>query len=118
MNDNDLDKAIQEFEDHLYRSSLKPEISDKSKMIAYRMLLEKQIEVMKEEKPIYRDVPEVKHGKWIINRCIDSLYIDDITYTCSICKESFVLIDGTHKYNLYKYCPNCGAKMDGDNHDL
>lgn len=43
MNDNDLDKAIQEFEDHLYRPSLKPEISKESKIIAYKALLEKQM---------------------------------------------------------------------------
>ena len=34
-------------------------------------------------------------------------------YTCSKCRESYVLVEGTPKENLWNYCPNCGAKMDG-----
>lgn len=36
----------------------------------------------------------------------------DPYYECSKCKESFVLIDGTPRDNLYNYCPNCGARME------
>lgn len=39
----------------------------------------------------------------------------DNYYDCSVCGESFVLIDGTPSMNLYHYCPNCGAKMVGNN---
>lgn len=53
------------------------------------------------------DVEEVKHGKWIE-------YPRAHYFKCSECKETVpykkaVLIRGKRKY---KYCPNCGAKMD------
>lgn len=35
-------------------------------------------------------------------------------YTCSKCRESYVLVEGTPKQNLWHYCPQCGARMDGD----
>ena len=41
-------------------------------------------------------VVEVKHGEW---------GFDGAGWSCSECDEY-----GT---NLYKYCPHCGAKMDG-----
>ena len=47
------------------------------------------------------DVAEVKHGYWIDT----TAYCGE--FTCSICKEMCVT-------NKYKYCPHCGAKMDGD----
>ena len=34
------------------------------------------------------------------------------TYKCSACGEIQMLIEGTPKDNGWKYCPNCGAKMD------
>ena len=54
------------------------------------------------------DAVEVKHGKWIEQG--DGLYT---YYDCSVCGESFCFIEGSPTDNLYKYCPNCGAKMDG-----
>ena len=54
------------------------------------------------------DAVEVVHGKWIMG-------IDEGDYeygTCSVC--------GYNEYNAFccllphNYCPNCGAKMDGD----
>ena len=35
-------------------------------------------------------------------------------YTCSKCRESYVLVEGTPKENLWHYCPNCGAQMHED----
>ena len=54
------------------------------------------------------DVVKVKHGKWIER---ENNY--DTYYDCSVCSESFVFVDGDPIDNLYQYCPNCGAKMDG-----
>ena len=46
------------------------------------------------------DVAEVKHGKWYRHK-------EDCLYNkCSVC-----LYDHCREDN---YCPNCGAKMDGD----
>ena len=53
------------------------------------------------------DVVEVKHGEWI-----ESDYCLAFIYQCSVCKEDFEFIEGTPEENHWKYCPNCGAKMD------
>lgn len=46
------------------------------------------------------DAVEVVHGRWIDAR----EYCGD--YMCSNC-------DALYRTNKFKYCPNCGAKMDG-----
>ena len=56
------------------------------------------------------DVAPVRNGRWIEK--------DDgwggTYYDCSACGESWTTIDGTPGENNMNYCPNCGAKMDGD----
>ena len=57
------------------------------------------------------DVAEVRHGKWEWNESIktedmDGWFIDEQGYVCSEC--GFIGVDN------FNYCPNCGAKMDGD----
>ena len=54
------------------------------------------------------DVAPVRYGKWIE-------YSRPHYFKCSECKcivpyKKAMVIDGKRKY---KYCPNCGAKMDG-----
>lgn len=56
----------------------------------------------------------VRHGHWIV---IDDLDFDTL-YRCSVCGEEFYLIDGTPRENQYYYCPNCGARMDGDDNEI
>ena len=51
-----------------------------------------------------------KTGHWIEQDGYDG----DTYYDCSECGESFCLIEGTPTDNLYNYCPNCGAKMEGE----
>ena len=51
-----------------------------------------------------------KTGHWIEQEGYDG----DTYYDCSECGESFCLIEGTPTDNLYNYCPNCGAKMEGE----
>ena len=76
------------------------------------------------------DVAEVRHGEWLEDEYNETTY-------CSECKEE-ALYNSTfelqfdydweenlvpcgyeeHKeYIRTKYCPNCGAKMDGDTND-
>ena len=57
------------------------------------------------------DVAPVRHGYWIEQ---ENWALDDYYYTCSACGEDFYMIVGTPSDNNYKYCPHCGAKMDGD----
>ena len=56
------------------------------------------------------DVVEVRHGEWIEK--------DDgwggVWYTCSACCCDWTTIDGTPFENNMRYCPECGAKMDGE----
>ncbi len=53
--------------------------------------------------------PDRKCGKCIT---IDDEYEDTLYKCMSECHEDFVTIDGMPAQNLYKYCPNCGAKME------
>ncbi len=53
------------------------------------------------------DVAPVVHGRWVRHTMIPG-FAD-----CSVCKDAYVdeewLIDGK-----WGYCPNCGARMDGE----
>lgn len=55
------------------------------------------------------DVAPVRHGKWICTGNMDRK-TRETHYKCSICG-----FDATQPHPLnYSYCPNCGAKMDGE----
>lgn len=48
-------------------------------------------------------INNVKHGHWEESKCLD-----DCFWVCSCCKFPSQAIAAP---KLYKYCPNCGAKM-------
>lgn len=52
----------------------------------------------------------VVHGRW---EEVDDVW-DDLHYRCSACGCEWFLEDGTPAENGMNYCPNCGAKMDGE----
>ena len=54
-------------------------------------------------------VDPVKHGHWEESKCLD-----DCFWICSCCKFPS---QATAAPKLYKYCPGCGARMDGDAND-
>ena len=57
------------------------------------------------------DVEEVKHGEWVHTDKAAHWHSKD---ECSECHyHTFHRIDLTH----FNYCPNCGAKMDGERRD-
>jgi rubrerythrin len=58
------------------------------------------------------DVQPVRHGRWNEESpdCLDG----DSVYVCSVCGETWTLIEGTPLDNNMHYCPNCGAKMDSE----
>ena len=75
----------------------------------FTRLAARQFEILKiiDDAPTV-DAVEVVHGRWIekqepITWCEDDV---EIFYECSIC--------GCQYFGQSPYCPNCGAKMDGD----
>lgn len=66
------------------------------------------------------DVTPVVHGLWMPIRESEMTGWDPAVagrdpiggYICSVCKEEAVY-DCNDEFVLSKYCPNCGAKMDG-----
>ena len=65
------------------------------------------------EKHLYEvptiDAVPVVHGEW--ERELD--VHDEPFYQCSVCGECFDSNrDSTHE--VFKYCPDCGARMDGE----
>lgn len=52
------------------------------------------------------DVAPVRHGKWIEN------YGAPNVKRCSVCKT-----ERWAKDSWWRYCPNCGAKMRGENNE-
>lgn len=55
------------------------------------------------------DYSPVMLGEWVEQED----FCGDPYYTCSACKIDWVCIDGTPAENGMRYCPNCGAKMEG-----
>lgn len=69
------------------------------------------------------DVVEVRHGNWRVSRTPKTLHI-----TCPLCNytKRFNRLDSITNEKLYiindffnehRFCPNCGAKMDGERKD-
>lgn len=61
------------------------------------------------EKEPTADVVEVKHGEWV-EWYPPKEYIltgEEMLYYCTNCDAKYSDVEG------YKYCPYCGAKMDG-----
>ena len=59
------------------------------------------------------DAVEVVHGEWTM--VIDENDCECIE--CPLCGERFYDGDNDTFDKPYNYCPNCGAKMDGDGND-
>ena len=63
------------------------------------------------------DVAEVRHGHWIHKVKRYPYQPDDCEAVCSVCGMDYALDpEYTIKYFAMhnKFCPNCGARMDGD----
>lgn len=58
------------------------------------------------------DVVEVRHGKWVWDGGVG------MHYYCSLCHHNAYGNTGEIMDGEYKYCPNCGAKMDGERKEV
>lgn len=66
------------------------------------------------------DVAPAVHGRWVYNP--NGMDWNLGAWQCSVCKCNNNNLPGNDKYNPYifqgsNYCPNCGAKMDGEEHN-
>ena len=102
----DVNTAIRKLEDEV--SMCEPVSKDDGHIDAYKKrvipkLLRNVIDWLKNQ-PIV-DAVEVVHGRWEESEDGDGV-------VCSVCRTDFcILFNETDNFN---YCPNCGAKMDGD----
>ena len=60
--------------------------------------------IKKMPKGIIADVAPVRHGRW----CVDGVYV-----VCSVCNR-LTLSPIVKMLPTFKFCPNCGAKMDDE----
>ena len=62
------------------------------------------------------DVAPVVHGRWISWEKAGNFVPSPDRHECSVCHDAAqVLVNGFEL--LSDYCPNCGAKMDGERKD-
>lgn len=73
---------------------------------AYVFTMKKIVEML--EKAETADVQPVVHGHWI-----ETPYVEygETIFKCSRCKSEYTVEEGDIDWD---YCPNCGARMDGD----
>ena len=96
----DANKLLEELgEEPLVWSGLEEEIQARNDWRMFKNLVESQPTV---------DAVEVVHGRWEEDKPPKHYIFTgvNVIYRCSECNNRFV--HDTH------YCPNCGAKMDGD----
>ena len=65
----------------------------------------------------HKDEVILVHGRWAaLDDDCEELEGEDeaMRWGCSACHEVVDYDDWTHRSRLTRFCPNCGAKMDGD----
>ena len=59
------------------------------------------------------DVPDKKIGKWLERQVFDGKVIEEWqTAKCSVCGK-YHTTPYLYYFDCYKFCPNCGAQMEG-----
>lgn len=64
------------------------------------------------------DVVEVKHGEWEQKEVFEAKgHVDELQSAfCPVCQR-YHTTPYSYYFTRYNYCPNCGARMDGGDHD-
>ena len=85
----------------------------KSNSLRYSLIDEDFIDIVKDAPTA--DVVEVRHGQW--RRTKEPLGFNEVDcMECSSCGESWITneeFDFEETSELWRYCPNCGAKING-----
>ena len=55
------------------------------------------------------DAAPVVHGRWISD-------YEDVLFSCSVC-DTQISTSWDYEDLEWRFCPTCGAKMDGDGHE-
>lgn len=84
---------------------------------AFKRVLDEDFPYISEETPRERiaaipsaDVVEVRHGRWLR---VGQSFIDPNKFLCFECSICRCTLDNHIKVEP-NYCPNCGARMDGE----
>lgn len=89
--------------DYIKRDDAIRSIADHDEFKGERWIKEAWADYMIEDAPTI-DVAPVRHGHWVV---IDAE--EPRRYGCSECKRL--------SWHMENYCPNCGARMDGDDNE-
>ena len=65
----------------------------------------------KTNRQILENYVPVRHGRWIQSKTVPAYHY------CSLCKVTHKMKRSCNVYVFTKYCPHCGAKMDGEKDD-
>lgn len=68
--------------------------------------IKKRILTEKTNRQIIENYVPVVHGRW--------QQVDEDAWTCTACGNIWTFLDGGPNENNAKYCPVCGAKMNGE----
>lgn len=98
-------EAISTIKSMLYQTAFNSVESDEEAAQLYEDIADSRIETWLKLVDSVDAMPMV-HGRWV-ERMYKTGDITTISYFCSEC-------GGEHYFGRANYCPNCGAKMDGD----
>lgn len=64
------------------------------------------------------DVVEVRHGEWKYRGVVKKANTANAPIVaCSVCQIAFCDLINNHNF-MYRFCPYCGAKMDGERREV
>ena len=63
---------------------------------------------------LYVDAEPVRHGKWVDSEAFKRPWFRHHIFECSVCRNTLDMDGVNAGRGDANYCPNCGAKMDGE----